>query len=392
MNSKQLITHWEQATSEWLTAVLIQSGALTKGQITHVETNCGSGHWSQNVRLLLTYSDDALGECPTRLFLKLVDTNTGDGEFFLPSEVTYYTRDYIDLADAPLVRCYEAPMIPPKIDIICCCTICQKRMLLLMIYSRHWPMGRRWRKRWPFCTLIGGVVTSCDSLVPLSTTRHIYAVLWRWDCRVFLTCRLFLVTVSNRIGLTGYSSFLLSFQTAWQCGPEIQLILRLLHGDPNPGNLLVPKIGERPLYLIDQQPFNWSLTTWLGVYDLAYVMALYWPSDLRRQLEIAILRHYHQTLRVCGVQVYTWEQLVYDYRLSVALMVPVAVEYMRDGGDPDWNAFRYGMIQRTLTACDDLDCQQLFLITYYCSGCLLVQVHCLGMEGLMTLLLPFPSR
>ena len=42
-------------------------------------------------------------------------------------------------------------------------------------------------------------------------------------------------------------------------------------------------------------------------------------------------------------------------------MVPVAVEYMRDGGDPDWNDFRFGLVRRTLTACDDLRCGQLFL-------------------------------
>jgi hypothetical protein len=133
----------------------------------------------------------------------------------------------------------------------------------------------------------------------------------------------------------------------------------LIHGDPNPGNMLVPKGGERPLYLIDQQPFDWSLTTWLGAFDLAYVMALYWPIDLRRELETAVLHHYHQTLTARGVQGYTREQLTDDYRLSVALMVPIAVEYMRDGGDPDWNEFRYGLVQRTLTACDDLECQQI---------------------------------
>ena len=82
----------------------------------------------------------------------------------------------------------------------------------------------------------------------------------------------------------------------------------------------MPKAGERPLYLIDQQPFDWSLTTWLGAYDLAYVMALYCRSDLRRDLEIPVLRHYHRTLTTRGVQGCTREQLYNDYRFSVALM------------------------------------------------------------------------
>jgi predicted unusual protein kinase regulating ubiquinone biosynthesis (AarF/ABC1/UbiB family) len=42
--------------------------------------------------------------------------------------------------------------------------------------------------------------------------------------------------------------------------------MTLIHGDPNPGNILVPKVGEQPalsaskgpLFLIDQQPFDWN--------------------------------------------------------------------------------------------------------------------------------------
>jgi hypothetical protein len=37
----------------------------------------------------------------------------------------------------------------------------------------------------------------------------------------------------------------------------------LIHGDVNRTYILVPINGERPLYLIDRQPFNWSLTAWL---------------------------------------------------------------------------------------------------------------------------------
>ena len=83
-------------------------------------------------------------------------------------------------------------------------------------------------------------------------------------------------------------------------------------------------------------------------------MALYWPIETRRELERPLLRHYLQTITQRGVTGYSWQQLYEDYRLCVALMVPVAVEYMRDGGDPDWNWFRYGLVSRTLTAYDDL--------------------------------------
>ena len=37
----------------------------------------------------------------------MVTTDHGD-EFFGNSEVTYYTRDYVDVENAPLLRCHDA--------------------------------------------------------------------------------------------------------------------------------------------------------------------------------------------------------------------------------------------------------------------------------------------
>jgi hypothetical protein len=64
----------------------------------------------------------------------------------------------------------------------------------------------------------------------------------------------------------------------------------LVHGEPNPGNILAPIDGAGPVYLVDRQPFDWSLTTWLGVGDIAYVMVHWWESELRREWELPILR------------------------------------------------------------------------------------------------------
>ena len=354
-----VITHLEQVTPGWLTAVLSQSGALTAGQATSFEANRGGGHWSQNAQLTLTYSDDTQGDCPTCLFLKLVNTDTGNGEFFLPSEVTYYTRDYIGLPDAPLVRCYDGAY-----------DAAQNRYHLLLHDMSETHVAAYDLQP----TLAHG-----QALAEALTILHAH---WWGNERLAQFGAAFHDAAHIRrfveIGLPGIPHAMTVFgdhlKPHW---PELiqRLFTRLpdvlaaraqdtthftlLHGDPNPGNLLVPKEGERPLYLIDLQPFDWSLTTWLGAFDLAYVMALYWQTDLRRELEIPVLHHYHQTLAARGVQGYAWEQLYEDYRLSVALMVPIAVEYMRDGGDPDWNEFRYGLVQRTLTACDDLECRQL---------------------------------
>lgn len=74
-------------------------------QVVHVDVDAGHGNWSNNARLLPRYSVDASGDCPTSLFLKMVNIDLDDDEHFGNSEVAYYTRD---VPEAPLVRCHHA--------------------------------------------------------------------------------------------------------------------------------------------------------------------------------------------------------------------------------------------------------------------------------------------
>jgi thiamine kinase-like enzyme len=134
----------------------------------------------------------------------------------------------------------------------------------------------------------------------------------------------------------------------------------IIHGDVGYGNILVPRTGDRPLYIIDRQPFDWSLTTWLGVYDLAYAIVLDWDVETRRQLEMDVLRHYHEWLIKRGVRGYSWDQLFDDYRLSAAMGVYIAVEYCRGGINERWLPAWMPMLKRALTACDDLHCADLW--------------------------------
>ena len=134
----------------------------------------------------------------------------------------------------------------------------------------------------------------------------------------------------------------------------------LIHGDAGPYNILAPREGERPLYLIDRQPFNWSLTTWLGVYDLIYSMVLRWEVETRRALEMPVLRAYHNEIIRRGIHDYSWEQLRHDYRLCVPMGVYVATEHCRDGINQKWVWNWLPMLQRSLAACDDLDCRALW--------------------------------
>lgn len=89
-------------------------------------------------------------------------------------------------------------------------------------------------------------------------------------------------------------------------------------------------------------------------------MVLDWETDTRRQLEIPVLRRYHKWLIRRGVPGYSWQQLFSDYRLCVAMCVYVAVEYGRDSISEQWQRFLRRMLQRALTACDDLNCAALW--------------------------------
>jgi hypothetical protein len=97
----------------------------------------------------------------------------------------------------------------------------------------------------------------------------------------------------------------------------------------------------------------------LGVYDLAYAMVLYWDVEIRRALEMSVLRHYHECLIRRGTTGYTWEHLWDDYRLCVMMGVYVATEWCRSQLNMDTHQYWMPMLQRTLTAVDDLQAADL---------------------------------
>ncbi len=350
----KVITTPEQVTAAWLSEVLQRSGALSGGEVAGFDVEDGSGNWSSNLRLRLHYSPRAKEPLPTGLFLKMVDTDLGDGEYFDDSEVTYYRRDYLDVPDAPLVRCYDGVYSPEL----------RRYHLLLDDHSQTHIQAQeksptleyglalaeglaRLHARW------WGAERLAERGAPIHDEAHIQR---------------FVAIAEPGVGhIVGRFSAELEphwpglIETLFARHPE-RLIERsrdlngftLIHGDVGDANILVPRQGEHPLYLIDRQPFDWSLTTWLGAYDLAYALVLDWPSDIRRRCQVPILLHYHERLLAHGVRGYPWERLWADYKLCAAMGVYIAVEYCRGGVNEQlaWAWMEY--LQRSLTACEDL--------------------------------------
>jgi hypothetical protein len=361
--SEPVITSLEQVSCEWLTAVLRRSGALSRGSVSRFDVVSGRGNWSTSGALQLSYSPDAQGECPARLFLKLVDADTGDGEFFGPSEVTYYTRDYVGLAEAPLLRCYDGRFSASQLryhllleDISTTHVVAGEKALTLgyglalaealAILHAHWWGARRLAEVGAplhgaphirrFVAIAAPGAAHIVEQFPAELEPH-----WPGAIRDLLAHHPDAM-IARSLDANGFT---------------------LIHGDAGCYNILVPRTGDRPLYLIDRQPFDWSLTTWLGVYDLTYALL----SDLsagaiqaRRQWEMIILRRYHDMLLERGVQGYSWRQLFDDYRLCVAMVVYVAVEYCRGGINESQIPVWLPMLQGALTACDDLASAELW--------------------------------
>ncbi len=353
-----LITDLDNISTQWLTDILVKSGALQHGRVAHFELESGSSSWSTNARLSLHYTAEALGEKPANLFLKMARTNLGEDSFD-DSEVNYYTRDYVDVAGVPLVHCYDAQYSDAQqryhllLDDVTAthteaCNIAPTLEVGLALAEGLALMHANW---WGQARLaeIGAEIHTAEHILRFVEIARpgLNHVLPRFDAqlkphwpelirRVFEKHPQMLIErAKNGNGFT------------------------LIHGDAGCYNILVPRQGDHPVFLLDRQPFNWSLTTWLGVYDLFYIMIMDWDPAFCREMEIPILQRYHARCCELGVSDYSWKQLWDDYRLCAFMGVYIALEYSRNGVNDEKIQYWLPRLKRSLQACDDLDCLAL---------------------------------
>ncbi len=354
----QLITHPAQLTPQRLTAALQHSGALIAGHVTGIERVGESERFlSANARLRPAYSPDARGSLPPALFLKMVTLDQED-DWLQASEYYYYTRDYLNVPDAPLLRCYDAAYDEE-----------QGRFHLLLddVSETHVPAGRK-------------PVTLEYGLALAEALAALHAPWWgteRLEAGGAPLHDAAQIEGFIAVARPGVEHILdccaAELQPHWPAliydifARHPQMLLErnraavedggagytLIHGDAGDSNILVPIAGVHPLYLIDRGPFEWSLTSWPGASDLAYAMVLDWPVEQRREWEMPVLRRYHAALVARGVNDYDWERLVDDYRLMVPLTVYVAVEWCRGHANLEFKHIWMLYLQNALTACQD---------------------------------------
>ena len=302
MTKAAVITNRQQVSAEWLTTVLGNSEALSSGQVTSICLTAMESNWASSAHIRVTYSADAQGTLPQKLFLKMTDTDTGDGEYFDDSEVAYYLRDYIDVPDAPLVRCYDGAYSAET----------HRYHLLLDDLSDTHIMALHKPPTFEHALALADAFAiiharwwGAERLAEAGAVMHSPSHIRRFSSIAEPGLDHILQAADTSPIAPDGTKIEVDLKSHW---PELMrevfakhpnaLVARakdangftLIHGDPNYTNILVPREGDRPLYLIDRQPFDWSLTTWLALYDPIYVMILDWDVETRRRWEIPVLK------------------------------------------------------------------------------------------------------
>jgi aminoglycoside phosphotransferase (APT) family kinase protein len=321
-----------QITPAWLTAILTQRGGLTAGQVQHVEQRLDP---KQNATLLLTYSPDAQGACPRRLFFKQGPRTT---------EARFYQKIAPLLAHPMAPACHDAQYDHAN-----------SHILIAYVEQTHFAAAEALPMSLAYHEM------TIDALADLHSQF--------WDCLrlqpeigvhasdvpafSFTTASQHFATFVDTLGdrlsprrRGQYERILAQFPRYRPSGPKT-----LVHGDAHWGNFLYPHDpAAHRLVLIDWA--EWHVNA--GVGDLAYNIALQCYPERRARLEQPLIRRYHDRLLASGICDYCWEQCHEDYRRMVIeqCLWPIFWHHFDLSPNVWWFA-----LECTLAAFEDLDCE-----------------------------------
>jgi hypothetical protein len=361
-----MITAVEQITPEWLTALLREEGALGAAEVVAVKVEPREDVWnSKAYQLRLAYSGDPTG-APARLFLKLKGDPWGreDAQFYgyvraegadLPMLVPCFSAEYDEatgdshLLLADLSETHFTPF-----------TIAQFRALEVVpepVYLRqivdcladfhaYWwehpllgsgfaavsptfasreGLAARLEKRG--AELAGFLASAGDSLAPgvaglLKEVNSRLPVIWD---------RYLADRIASRRALT------------------------LINGDCYFIQFLCPyRPGEHRTHMVDLDSANASLPG----FDLMYLFTTFWTREQRAEggREMNALKRYHDRLQEGGVANYSFDDLLLDYRLSIAENVSHAVWDQQNGAS---EAYWRPKLSCSVAAFQDWNCMEL---------------------------------
>jgi aminoglycoside/choline kinase family phosphotransferase len=363
MTALAIPTTFEALTPEWVTGALRASGVIGDAAVTEAQAEPvgqGVGLLCQLARITLTY-DRPMAGAPTSVVAKFPTADPQTRGMvslfrFYEREVRFYEQiaDGLELATP---RRYYSAYDPAGGDFI---------LLLEDLTARR----------------LGDQLAGCsleDARLAIGELAKLHAAWWQSPRLEGLAWMPAADDVVNKTGLTvfpqAWSLFLQRFGEKLP-PPMVPIGERLsvrapeildrfagrpatvCHGDYRLDNLFFGNGGDAPpLTVIDWQIAIRSA----GTYDVGYMTSQSLDPDLRRKHEMDVLRMYHQALIERGVQGYSFDQCLEDYRwtLLFCFAYPVIGGTMGDLSNERGVALATAMMERSATAIMDWDAGRL---------------------------------
>jgi len=320
----------DDITLEWLSTVLGHS-------VTAFDDEVSTPFMSEVHQLTLTYAPNASHGLPQKLFLKVGTGNHGS------AEVDFYTDPASQ--GLPIPQCYDA-QYDPKVGY---------HILLTDLTLTH------------DIAPIGFPPSYARHQLAVKSLAQIHARWWGKRTVTPEQVNQFVFAGITAEDLSDFQSFMgdwlppdrvAVFQNVFAAHDQITAHLlnrplTLIHSDTHPWNFLYPKADHGQAILVDWESYG----TDLGIYDLAYMIGLWWFQSQRDRFEVELVKIYHQTLIEHGVTGYSWEHCWDDYRWCVLRCLIMPIFWWQRGGLPPelW----WTRLEKIYLTIHDLDCLAL---------------------------------
>ena len=320
------------ATPVELSSALTTAGTLQQGAILSVEVTLKIQTTISNLWFLeVVYAAGSAPELPNRLLLKWPVEQSPAPERGEP-ELVFYRELAPTLPSPPMVQCLATAPLTSK----------EQWLILEDLRSSHtnppWPdrptdkevyeavaVLARLHAHWWESPALGSTVGTLHTETSLRTMvygfrDHLPGFFNDLGEDLPLSDRLLLENVFN------------SSLRPWLRLLE-QRALTVIHGDAHTWNFLFPRTGQGMPYLIDWQVWHPDV----GPKDLAFMIGLHWDRSVREQLELPLLRFYHQELITAGISSYSFDDLMLDYRRCLVrnLTFPI-IQWARGATRESW--------------------------------------------------------
>lgn len=360
-------------TPEWLTDALRQSGLLTSGCVLRAEDSSNGAFNSAACHLRVSYSPDAPPDLPHRLFFKrnlpeewAVRAGAREVAFY---QVAATMADRLPM----IVSCYGAAYDAASGD---------SWLLLRDVSEAHYaPVTREQiiagagvppdEQLTALVEALAGLHAAWWEHQALGTENLLVSECYRDRTHFETTARQLRDDWNALRRLAGNAlpapiialgeATLAGLPSLWETMLAERMASRrhitISHGDCYLSQFLcpLPNSTDNAVYLVDFQGACGDLPAM----DLVFLLAAFWTPEQRREgrREERMLRVYLDALGRHGVRGYTWDDLIADYRISLAYMIFYpAWDAVNGSGRDYWEP----KLRTLASAAEDWGCRDLF--------------------------------